>query len=101
MGANFKWEGLCSLSGKWNLLIECPCRHAGTLDSTNLTRWFLCHGWNTNRSQIARHLKCSVCKRRGREGGFWLGITAGLPTSDPFPKNEAGWTMLVRRLRNR
>lgn len=101
MGANFRWHSLGELRGKWNLIIECPCRHAGTLDAANLLRWFLCNGWSTERARIAMHLKCSACHRRGRQGGFYIGITAGLPTSDPFPKNEAGWTMLVRRLRNR
>lgn len=100
MGANFRWLSLGDLRGKWNLIIECPCRHAGTLDSGDLLRWYMCHGWPTARAQIAHHLKCGACQRRGRYGGFVLGITAGDPTSNPFPKNEAGWTMLVRRLRN-
>ncbi|WP_447724659.1 hypothetical protein [Sphingomonas koreensis] len=101
MAANFKWESLADLSGKWHLHVECQCRHTGTLDSTKLARWFRCHGWDMARAQIARHLKCGACKRRGRHGGFWLGISAGLPTNDPFPKTDADWATLVRDLRNR
>jgi hypothetical protein len=100
MGANFKWECLHDLAGKWQLAVHCVCGHAGAIDAARLARWFMCHGWSTRKSRIAEHLYCSECRKKGR-GRMRVGITANLPTSDPFPKNEEGWRFLVKRLRNR
>lgn len=102
MGANFSWHGLTDLMGKWRLSAECYCGHAGAIDPHKLARYYAAHGWSTGRFQLAEHLFCTGCRRKGRGGRVYVGITINDPTNDDFfPRNEESWKFLVRRLRNR
>ena len=98
MGANFKWESLHDLADKWNLAVHCECGHTGVFDPQRLARWFLCNQWSCQRHRIAERLICRSCGRRGRGSQMRIGITANLPTSDPFPKSEDVWRALTERI---
>lgn len=96
MGANFKYESLGELAGKFNLAVRCRCGHLGVLDSQKLTRLFFVKRWDSRKSAIGAHLRCSRCGARPIR---W-GITARLPAGPEWgPRDEQAWQRLIRRLR--
>jgi len=82
--------------GNLNLAIECGwCAHVGVLDGAKLWRVFAVNRWPSEASRVHEHIRCSVCRRRPTK----LIPTSDPPTVDPFPKDEAGWQRIVKRLR--
>jgi hypothetical protein len=80
-----------------NLGVECGwCEHRGVIDGPKLWRVFAIRRWRSEMARVTEHLRCSVCKRRPQN----LVPTSDAPTSDPFPKDERGWQLMVRRARD-
>jgi hypothetical protein len=80
-----------------NLAVECGwCEHRGVIDGPKLWRVFAIRRWPGELSRVKEHLRCSVCRRRPQT----LEATSDAPTCDPFPKDERGWQLMVKRARD-
>jgi hypothetical protein len=97
MGANLKIETLLDLAKHGlNVDVLCWCGHRSIVDGAQLRRWYMCHRHDLRWIAAGEHLFCSRCWARPQ----WFGLSKRPPTApDRFPRNEAEWSQLVRRLR--
>lgn len=99
MGANKKIEDLGDVARHgFQLGIRCACGHVGTIDIHQTLRWFACHQWSTGEYASRKRFRCTRCRKRGRV--VRIGVSADVPVDHGrFPRDEAGWQRLVKRLR--
>jgi hypothetical protein len=97
MAANTRLDSLHDLiKHKANLRMTCQCGRQHVYDAARLCRYAMCRNWNVQLEALSSRLRCGQCGRRGPR----LRAVPDAPTpDDPFPRDEAEWTRLVRRLR--
>jgi hypothetical protein len=97
MGANIRLETPYLDRHHGNLECICFCRHRGIVDGRKLARWFFLHMWDSRLMAVRDHLRCSKCGKRPE----FVRATGRKPNApDRFPKDEAAWKRLVKRLRD-
>lgn len=96
MSANSRLDSLSDLiKHQANLMLLCGCGRVHVFDARRFNRYALLGGWNTQLGALGIHLKCGGCGKRPK-----LKATPEPPTpADPFPRTEAEWKRLHRRLR--
>lgn len=98
MSANTRLDSLSDLiKHKANVLIACACGRSHVLDARRLYRYALLRCWNTSLDALSVRLRCGACGRKPAR----IKASPEVPTpADPFPRTEAEWKRLQRRLRN-
>ena len=98
MGANTRLDCLSDLvRHKANLRVTCrTCSKVGIIDAARFNRYCLLRCWNTQLASLAVRFVCRQCGARASH----LKATPEKAGPDGFPKDERGWKMLFRRLRD-
>lgn len=98
MAANTRLDSLSDLvKHEANLLVLCGCGRAHVLDTSRLARNVMLRSSNNQLQALRTRLRCGACGRRPSH----LKATPEKPTlADPFPRDERGWELLRRRLRD-
>lgn len=98
MAANTRLDSLSDLvRHKANLKVHCrTCDKVSILDADRFGRYCLLRGWNSQLQQLGHRLRCGRCGAKNSH----LKATPERAGPDPFPRNEAAWKLLYRRLRN-
>lgn len=87
---------------RWGQNIELTCRnghcdHSGIVDAFAASQWFRVHRWPDSLDGPALdHFRCTRC---GAKAGRARPTENAVTVTNFFPADQAGWKMLVRRLR--
>lgn len=97
MSANTRLDSLFDLTKhKANLKLVCRCGRVHIFDAQRLLRYAMLRAWNVQLEALRHRMRCRGCRATGAN----LTATPEPPTpDDPFPRTEAEWTRLHRRLR--
>ena len=98
MAANTRLDSLHDLArNKASLRVECrTCDKVRLFDAERSARYCMLRGWNTQLASLSSRLVCQQCGARHVR----LSATPDRPEPDQFPKTEAEWRQLFRRLRD-
>ena len=98
MSANTRLDSLGDLAKhKANLRVTCrTCEKVSIIDAERFNRYCLLRRWNAQLEALGARLVCGRCGARAAH----LRATPERAGPDPFPKDERGWKLLYRRLRD-
>ena len=98
VAANTRLDSLSDLAKhEANLLVLCTCGRAQVLSTPRLARYVMLRNWNDQLQALRSRLRGAACGKRPT----YLKATPELPTlADPFPRDERGWELLRRKLRD-
>lgn len=97
MSANTRLDSLHDyIKHDANLQVTCACGKQHVYDAVRFCRYAMCRGWNTQLQALAYYIRCDRC---GRRYPRCRAVKFPPTPADPFPRDEAGWTRLTRRMR--